>query len=235
MRWSRLKKSINVDDIASSVLDGKKRSKTRANTGHGKPQPTEPKPEIPPKTEVLLKTEGALSIPQLLSSTAQLPGLRSGLPDHLKETTKNQADSIAVPDPTRPAGNFQATQVPHLPKLPEPAPSPLIALPPPSQTPKPLGSPGLAWNTDPEREPSLPRPTWGDASRDVTIVKPTPGTPKIKSETPANVVGPGKRQGSPVRSTRSTSGMSAMSGTAVGTSGRRKRVKRVVDDDDDDE
>ena len=214
MRWSRLKKSINVDDIASSDLSAKQRSKTRATTRQAKPQPTEP------ELRVLPKTENALPIPRLSSPILEPPGLSPG------KTGEDRASFATAPGSASLTESFHATQTHHPPGLPEPAPSPLPVLPPPANTLKSTGSQGLSKNTDPGREP----PTRGLLG--ATIVKPMPESPSIKPEPAADTVAPVKRERSPVRGTRSTSGTGTKSGTAGGTSGRTKRVKVAAGEDE---
>ncbi|RPA90701.1 hypothetical protein L873DRAFT_397429 [Choiromyces venosus 120613-1] len=127
MRWSRLKKTINMDDIAASVLGGKK----RRNGGRVRlPSPASvkvedvpsqlslPPPPPPPaaaREDVILKEEEAVE------EEEAAPVLFTGLPEPQKcrraEGGKERVSIPVVDEDDGLTGGFAATQVPHLPRV----------------------------------------------------------------------------------------------------------------------
>ncbi|PUU79339.1 hypothetical protein B9Z19DRAFT_1100871 [Tuber borchii] len=140
MRWSRLKKTINVDDIASSVLDGKKRRTARA----GKVRASPPSSSSSVKVEKV--EDGASQLPppsgsavgitlkeeegdeegevELTSQEEVTPVLFAGLPKPPKCRGAGAEEQVSIPVvdvAARAVGRFAATQVPHLPRVAEAA------------------------------------------------------------------------------------------------------------------
>jgi len=137
MRWSRLKKTINVDDIASSMLDGKKRrtavavSKTRASQSSSsssscvKMERSEddalqlPLPS-PSAAGITLKEEEEGE--ELAEQEELAPALFARLPMPPKCRGTGAEEQVSIPvvdEAVRAIGRFAATQVPHLPRVAE--------------------------------------------------------------------------------------------------------------------
>ncbi|PWW72480.1 hypothetical protein C7212DRAFT_366600 [Tuber magnatum] len=125
MRWSRLKKTINVDNIAASILDGKKRrmNKPRPSLPSVKVEKVEGDASQPPPAAsavgIMLKEEGEAVSPEGLA-----PELFAGLPKppSCKGAGTEEQAAIPVADEAAGAvGRFAATQVPHLPRVTEAA------------------------------------------------------------------------------------------------------------------
>ena len=192
MRWSRLKKTINVDDIASSMLDGKKRRTTVAAS----------KARAPPSSSSRVKMEKAedgtlqLPLPSTLAVGITLkeeedggeelgdqeelsPVLFAGLPKppKCKETGVEEQVSIPVVDEAAGAvGRFAATQVPHLPRVAEA----VAAVEDPetrSQPPVPQTLPPVPVVQDPPTLKSEPKPQLGEEKGE--------GGKTMKSEPPS--------------------------------------------------
>ncbi|KAG0639321.1 hypothetical protein HOY80DRAFT_94889 [Tuber brumale] len=127
MRWSRLKKTINVDDIAASILDGKKRRISKVRPFPPSPVKVEKvddgAPQPPPATAastvgIMLKEEEVA-----LSAEELGPALFPGLPKPSKCKRARAEEQVAIPvavdEVVGAAGRFAATRVPHLPRVAE--------------------------------------------------------------------------------------------------------------------
>ncbi|KAG0132576.1 hypothetical protein HOY82DRAFT_578167 [Tuber indicum] len=127
MRWSRLKKTINVDDIAASILDGKKRrmSKVRPSLSSVKMEKAEdgapqPPPAATASTVGIVLKEEEVAAPE---EEVLAPVLFAGLPKPSKCKKGGAEKQVAIPvvvgEAVGTAGRFAATQVPHLPRVAE--------------------------------------------------------------------------------------------------------------------
>lgn len=178
MRWSRLKKTINVDDIASSVLDGKKRRTATAGKARSSPPSSSSSVKVekaedgaaqlpPPSASavgITLKEEEGGEEGELASQEELAPVLFAGLPKppkYRRGTGAEEQVSISVIDEAAGAiGRFAATQVPHLPRVAEAA---AVEAPESgSQSPVPQKPPPVSVVQDPPAPKSEPKPQPGE-------------------------------------------------------------------------
>ncbi|CUS15746.1 unnamed protein product [Tuber aestivum] len=123
MRWSRLKKTINVDDIASSILDGKKKRMSKPRSS----PPCSVKVEIvendtlepPPAASAVGIT---FKVEEEVPPEGLAPVLFAGLPKPPNPKRARAEEQVAIPvvdEAAGAVGRFAATRVPHLPRVAE--------------------------------------------------------------------------------------------------------------------
>lgn len=176
MRWSRLKKTINVDDIASSVLDGKKRRTAAAGKARASP------PSSSSSVKVEKAEDSAAQLPSPSASAVGIalkeegegeepaPVLFAGLPKPPKCRGAGTEEQVSIPvidEAAGAIGRFAATQVPHLPRVAEAAAA-VEAPETGSQSPVPQKPPPTgAVVQDPPALKSEPKPQPGEVEEDV--------------------------------------------------------------------
>lgn len=179
MRWSRLKKTINVDDIASSVLDGKKRRTATAGKARSSPPSSSSSSvkvekaedgaaQLPPPSAsavgITLKEEERGEEGELASQEELTPVLFAGLPKPPKcrrgTGTEEQVSIPVIDEAAGTIGRFAATQVPHLPRVAEAA---AVEAPETgSQSPVPQKPPPVPVVQDPPALKFEPKPQPGE-------------------------------------------------------------------------
>ena len=184
MRWSRLKKTINVDDIASSVLDGKKRRTAAAGKARASPPSSSSSVKVEKAEDsasqlpspsasavgITLKEEGeGEGEGELASQEESAPVLFAGLPKPPKCRGAGTEEQVSIPVIDEAAGSigrFAATQVPHLPRVAEAAAA-VEAPETGSQSPVSQKPPPAAVVQDPPALKSEPKPQSGEVEEDV--------------------------------------------------------------------
>jgi len=199
MRWSRLKKTINVDDIASSILDGKKR-RTTAVAAASKARPSPPSSS---SVKVESAEDGTLQLPLPTASAVGIilkeeeeggggeesaeqqeltPVLFVGLPKPAKCRGAGAEEQVSIPvvdEAVGAVGRFAATQVPHLPRVAEATAAAVEAAETGSQSPVTQTLPPVPVVRDPPTLKSEPEPQFGEGEEGKTMKSEPPPTNAI--------------------------------------------------------